>query len=121
MRMKLSATPVSPFMIVMTPSAQCTPRRRGRRVRRRAPPRRQRVAATSWTGRVARRDAASGERLAYPLRGVVEELFLGDALALPALVRELFHLGERAVGPLEAEPPVHDDEVATDQRRSQAS
>src|SRR5436305_13094118 len=46
------------------------------------------------------------------LRGVVEEAFLGDPLALPTLPRELFHLGHRAVLPLEAKPPAHDDVVA---------
>src|SRR6185437_17037422 len=58
---------------------------------------------------------------AGPLRGIIEELLLGDALAAPALQRELLHLRVRPVRPLEAEPPVHDDMIAIHEHRPQAA
>src|SRR5205823_7987831 len=61
-----------------------------------------------------------------PLRRIVEECFLGDAVTVPALIRKLFHVRLRAVQPLEIKNPSDDDVVTahengTDTRRLHGS
>src|SRR5437667_295945 len=64
--------------------------------------------------------------LGRPLRRIIEECFLGDAVTVPALVRKLFHMGVGAVQPNEIKNPSDDDVVAahetgTDTRRLHGS
>src|SRR5580704_16739976 len=48
---------------------------------------------------------SAGARPRHALRGVEKERLFGDALTLPALIRQLIHHNERAVVQLEGEVP----------------
>jgi len=50
--------------------------------------------------------------LRHALRRIVEELFFGDAFTLPALIRKLFHVSDRAILPHEVEHPPDDHSIA---------
>src|SRR5471032_2313691 len=51
---------------------------------------------------------------------IIEKLFLGDTLALPALVGDFLHAGHAAVGPFEAENPANGHMVAIEKGRAYA-
>jgi hypothetical protein len=48
------------------------------------------------------------------LHRVVEELFFGDAFALPALIGEFLHVGVPAIQPVKFRDPADYDKVAID-------
>src|SRR5919112_1792677 len=85
-----------------------------------------RIIATSSVAGRKQRSMNVGEPVSasvssrYALRRVVEERLFGDALAGPALVGQLLHLGHRAVEPVETEAPADHDAVPADEQRADA-
>ncbi len=51
---------------------------------------------------------------------IVEELLFRDALTVPTLVRQLFHVGECSIEPLELEDPTNDYVISAHEDRTNA-